>query len=221
MTQAPRVSVGICDRHEITVAGLAKTLAEHDIEVFATAATRESALSLASRSSGRVVLVDVDLAPEGAAGEVIAAVLENGGRPIAIGVSGEPEILFRALRWGVCGYITKDLPGRAWAEAVRAAARGESALSRAMTGLLIDEFRTLRAPDEFSSLLPSNRRLTTREWEVLERVAEGKTNRVVASELSISVQTVRTHVSNILAKLETPNRSAATATYYQLRAIRG
>ena len=220
MHRAPtRLSVGICDRHEITVAGLAKTLAEHDIDVYATAAERDSALRLATRARGRVVLVDVDLPPD-AAGDVIAAVIEHGGRPIAMGVSGEPEVLFRSLRAGATGYLTKDLPANAWAEAVRAASRGEPALSRAMTSLLIDEFRTLRSADQFTRLLPSDRRLTAREWDVLELVAEGKTNRAVAQDLSISIQTVRTHVSNILAKLETPNRSAATATYHQLRAIR-
>jgi DNA-binding NarL/FixJ family response regulator len=69
--------------------------------------------------------------------------------------------------------------------------------------------------------LPSDRRLTPREWDVLHCVARGDTNRAVASELSISVETVRTHVSNILAKLEAPSRSAAAAKYHQLRVIQG
>ena len=69
-------------------------------------------------------------------------------------------------------------------------------------------------------LLPSARRLTQREWEVLALIADGKTNRSVACDLSISVQTVRTHVSNILAKLEAPNRSAAAAKYQQLQTVR-
>jgi NarL family two-component system response regulator LiaR len=54
---------------------------------------------------------------------------------------------------------------------------------------------------------------------VLELVAQGRTNRGVAGDLSISVQTVRTHVSNILAKLEAPNRSAAAAAYHRLHAL--
>jgi DNA-binding NarL/FixJ family response regulator len=56
---------------------------------------------------------------------------------------------------------------------------------------------------------------------VLEHVATGKTNRAVASELSISLETVRTHVSNILTKLDAPNRSAAAARYRELRAAQG
>jgi len=74
-----------------------------------------------------------------------------------------------------------------------------------------------RPPAAILEYLPSNRRLTKREWEVLSCIAEGYTNRRVAAQLSISMETVRTHVSNILAKLETPNRSAAAAKYHQLR----
>ena len=55
---------------------------------------------------------------------------------------------------------------------------------------------------------------------MLELIAQGRTNRGVAGDLSISVQTVRTHVSNILSKLEAPNRSAAAAHYQRLRAIK-
>jgi DNA-binding NarL/FixJ family response regulator len=135
-----------------------------------------------------------------------------------MGTTGEPDALFAALRWGAIGYLTKDLPLRTWVEAVRAAHRGEATISRAMTGLLIDEFRTLACAPSAGELLPSDRRLTKREWQVLELIAEGKTNRHVAGDLSISVQTVRTHVSSILAKLETPNRSGAAARYQRLRA---
>jgi DNA-binding NarL/FixJ family response regulator len=101
---------------------------------------------------------------------------------------------------------------------VRAAARGEATISRAMTGMLVTEFRALASVPPSGQLMPSDRRLTKREWQVLELVAQGKTNRNVAGDLSISVQTVRTHVSSILAKLETPNRSGAAATYQRLRA---
>jgi DNA-binding NarL/FixJ family response regulator len=89
-----------------------------------------------------------------------------------------------------------------------------------MTAQLVDAFRRQGSPKEGSQLalhLPSERRLTRREWEVLGRVAEGVTNREVAGELCLSVETVRTHVSNILAKLEAPNRAAAAAKYQQLR----
>ena len=83
----------------------------------------------------------------------------------------------------------------------------------------IDDLTRLNSVAAILEYLPSNRRLTKREWEVLSCIAEGYTNRRVAAQLSISMETVRTHVSNILAKLETPNRSAAAAKYHQLRSV--
>jgi DNA-binding NarL/FixJ family response regulator len=184
--------VGICDSHEIAMAGLSSTLTEHGLEVVATAYDRKEGLALAA-----------------------------GGIPIATGVSGEPEVFLRALRYGARGYLTKDLPTRAWADAIRAAERGEALVCRAMTSALVDEYRAISLATPLGEVLPSDRRLTRREWQVLELVAEGKTNRSVATDLSIAEETVRTHVSKILSKLETPNRSAAAARYHRLRAAKG
>ena len=213
--------MGICDSHEIAIAGLRSALADHGIEVFGSAGDRAASLALAGRSRGRVVLVDVGLDGDpDAARAVVADVIAAGGVAVAMGVSGAPEVLFNALRWGAMGYLTKDLPIRAWAEALRAAHRGEAPITRAMTRALVDEFRVVSQTGTAAELLPSDRRLTRREWQVLELVAEGKTNRRVASDLSISEETVRTHVSKILSKLETPNRSAAAARFHRLRVAR-
>jgi DNA-binding NarL/FixJ family response regulator len=88
-----------------------------------------------------------------------------------------------------------------------------------MTTLLVQRFRDDASRLTLPAILPSERRLTRRELDVLECIALGHTNRRVAAELSISVETVRTHVSNILAKLEAPSRSAAAARYHQLTAV--
>jgi DNA-binding NarL/FixJ family response regulator len=214
--------VSICDSHEIAMAGLSSTLTEHGLEVVATAYDRIQGLALAAASAGLVVLVDIDLrGGDRAAGDVIEQVLAAGGIPIATGVSGESEVFLRALRFGARGYLTKDLPTRAWADAIRAAERGEALICRAMTSALVDEYRAISQATPLGEVLPSDRRLTRREWQVLELVAEGKTNRSVATDLSIAEETVRTHVSKILSKLETPNRSAAAARFHRLRAAKG
>jgi DNA-binding NarL/FixJ family response regulator len=98
---------------------------------------------------------------------------------------------------------------------VRAALRGEAPLSRALTARLVDAYRT-RANTRLVGVVPNENRLTSREWQILQLVAQGKTNRTVARELCISVETVRTHMSNILGKLDAPNRSAAAVKYHQL-----
>jgi DNA-binding NarL/FixJ family response regulator len=215
------ISVGLCDSHDISLLGLERALIGHGLSVFGTATREQTALLLAGSARNAVVLVDVQLEPApDALAAVIEAVLAAGGIPIAISVDGSSEAMFEALRAGAAGFLTKDMPAHAFVEAIRAAHRGEPALSRSFTVRLIEEFRSISQPASLAQLMPSDRRLTEREWQVLERVATGLTNRRVADELSISIETVRTHVSHILAKLEAPNRSAAVAQYHQLRLAR-
>jgi DNA-binding NarL/FixJ family response regulator len=220
--QAPgTAAVGICDSHEFYLLGLERALRDSGLTIFATARRAETAVMLAEASRGAVVLIDMALEPvPNGALQTIDAVSKVGGIPIAVGVDGSPGRMLEALRAGATGYVTKDMPVRAFAEAIRAAGRGEAPLSRAMTTHLIAEFQQQARVAPMAELLPSDRRLTTREWEILERIADGKTNRAAAAELSISVETVRTHVSHILAKLESPNRSSAAAKYHQLRLAR-
>ena len=212
-------TVAICDSSEISRIGISSSLREHGLRVVAEANDLDSALRLLAAKPAQVVLVDVSLPPQPkAAGKVMAAAAAAGLTVIAVGVEGSPERIFPALRAGASGYLTKDMPGRAWSDAIQAAVRGEAPLSRSMTAMLIEEFRSQAEAAPLSELLPSDRRLTRREWQVLSCIADGRTNRGVADELSISVETVRTHVSNILSKLDAPNRSAAAAKYQQLRA---
>jgi DNA-binding NarL/FixJ family response regulator len=218
--QPPTITVAVCDAGEISRVGIARSLARHGVNVVAEASDRASSVSVARSGQAAVVLVDMSLppAPE-AAFEVLDAAKASGTIAIAVGVESAPDGLFTALRAGAAGYLTKDLPSSCWAGAIAASMRGETALSRAMTTLLVRRFREDAARVALPSLLPSDRRLTRRELDVLEFVAQGHTNRGVAAELSISVETVRTHVSNILAKLEAPTRSAAAARYHELTAV--
>jgi DNA-binding NarL/FixJ family response regulator len=212
-------TVAICDPSEIGRLGIGTALRGQGLRVVGTAATLETSLALAKSGKADVVLVDLQLAPAPhAATEVIQAVEERGATPIAIAAGTEPEAVFDALRAGAAGYLTKDMPARAWGDAITAAVRGEAALSRSMTALLVNEFRNQARTAPMSRFLPSDRRLTRREWEILGLLAAGHTNRSVAEELFISVETVRTHVSNILAKLDAPNRSAAAAKYREMLA---
>ncbi len=220
--QMSTATVVVCDASEISRVGIARSLELHDIQVVAEAASHAAALHLVAAGRADVALVDVSLplAPD-AAFDVLAAARRAGAIPIAIGVGGTHDAVFAAILAGAAGYLTKDMPSTAWAGAINATLRGEAPLSRAMTALLVERFYEQAALAPLAELLPSDRRLTRREWDVLRCVARGATNRAVAMELSISVETVRTHVSNILMKLDAPNRSAAAARYEQLRVARG
>jgi DNA-binding NarL/FixJ family response regulator len=214
MDRTSDARVAVCDSSEISSVGIAHSLETHDLAVVGTALDCVAAFGLIESGMANVVLVDVGLR---GFEDVIRSGVLAGLHVIAIGVVADAASAFAALRAGACGYITKDLPARSWVEAINAALRGDAPLSRAMTARLVEAFRSQGAGGSLLEYLPSGRRLTRREWEVLAFIADGYTNRRVAAQLSISVETVRTHVSNILAKLETPNRSAAAAKYHQLR----
>jgi two-component system, NarL family, nitrate/nitrite response regulator NarL len=220
MDRTPAITVAICDAGEISRVGIARSLARHGLDVVAEVADRAAAISVVRSGRAAVVLVDMHLPPgPDAAAQVLQAANASGAIAIAVGVEGRSDDLFTALRAGAAGYLTKDLPSSAWAGAIAASVRGETPISRAMTTLLVQRFREDADRMALPAILPSERRLTRRELDVLECVARGHTNRSVAAELSISVETVRTHVSNILAKLEAPSRTAAAARYHQLTAV--
>ncbi len=224
MSQKPpisgRIEVAVFDAGEISRMG-ARLALESDGGVFVTgeADDETSALAVLAAGSYDVVLIDVGLPPAPTAAlALVAAVRRAGGHPVAMGAHADPDTVFAALRAGAAGYLTKEMPAAAWGRAVAAAARGETSVPRSITALLVDYVRAHSAATPLAVLMPSEQRLTRRELVVLESVARGQTNRAVAAELSISVETVRSHVSHILAKLGTPTRSGAVARYHELRA---
>jgi DNA-binding NarL/FixJ family response regulator len=211
---ANTTQVAICDASEIARLGIARALETEGLKVVGTAANAAGGVALLVREPA-VLLVDVSC--DGFE-DLVREAVGRGSIAIGTGVEAGDDRAFAGLVAGASGYLTKDLPARSWAEAVRAALRGEAPLSRTMTARLIAAYRA-RAAGAPLSLMPSDTRLTKREWEILGRVAAGATNRTVAEDLCISVETVRTHVSSILTKLEAPNRSAAAVKYHQLVSV--
>src|SRR5689334_6444587 len=215
------IEVAVFDAGEISRMGARLALEPHGIVVTGEAHDEASALAALDARAYNVVLVDVGLPPgPETALAIIAAVRASGGHPVAMGTQADPDTVFAALRAGAAGYLTKEMPAAAWGRAVAAAARGETSVPRSITALLVDYVRAHSAATPLAALMPSEQRLTKRELAVLESVARGNTNRAVAAELSISVETVRSHVSHILAKLGTPTRGGAVARYHELLAAR-
>jgi|1186.fasta_scaffold02151_5 DNA-binding NarL/FixJ family response regulator len=210
---APQLRIALCDPFEISRIGITHALRPHGMSVEGSFDRPADAMPLVGRGGVDIVLVDVSCERFL---ESVAELAERGATVIATGVEADTAHVIQALRAGASGYLTKDLPARVWAEAIRAGGRGEIALSRMLTTRVVEAFRG-HSPDlSVMEYAPSDRRLTKREWEVLAVLAEGTTNREIAQRLHISLETVRTHVSSILAKLEAPNRSAAAAKYRRL-----
>jgi NarL family two-component system response regulator LiaR len=112
----------------------------------------------------------------------------------------DDEKVFPAIKAGAAGYLLKDVRPAELAEAVRKASRGEALLAPSVAARLMQEVSGER---------PAATGLTERELEVLRLIARGMSNKLIARELVVSEKTVKTHVSNILAKLHLADRTQA------------
>jgi DNA-binding NarL/FixJ family response regulator len=195
------VRVLLADDHPVVRAGLHGMLsAEPDLEVVAEAGSGDEAVVLAARYRPDVVLMDLRMpGVDGATATArIAAELPEVKVLVLTTYDTDADIV-RAVEAGAAGYLLKDTPREQLADAVRAAARGETVLAPPVAAKLMTR---MRAPAPEATL-------TARETEVLALVARGRTNADIGRELHISEATVKTHLIRIFAKLEVDDRTAA------------
>jgi NarL family two-component system response regulator LiaR len=127
----------------------------------------------------------------------------------------DDEIGLQALRAGATGYLSKDLDIDALPRALEGARTGEAVISRRMTKKLIEHVR--RAPDGVAGMRPVRSPLTAREWEVIDLLRDGRSTEAIADDLVLSIETVRSHVKNILRKLDVRSREDAVAAADRMR----
>ena len=120
---------------------------------------------------------------------------------IMLTVYEEPEMIFRALEKGASGYLTKNSPTQKTMEAIREVMRGGGPMSPNVARLVISSFQKNTSSP-----------LSKRETEILEHIAEGKTGTRIAGELFIDVETVKSHIKNIYAKLNVNSKADAIKT---------
>ena len=205
MPDRPRVV--IADDHPPTRAGVRLALEDGGFVVCAEEETGPGAVAAALRDPPDVCLLDVDMPGGGIeAAETIRARLPE-TQVVMLSAAENDRDLFAALEAGASGYLLKEMNPARLGAALHGVLRGEAALPRALTARLIAEFRARsRRP---SLARPSEKDLTSREWEVLDCLSEGLSTRRMAKRLFISQTTVRRHVSSILKKLDVPTREAA------------
>ena len=125
------------------------------------------------------------------------------------------ELGMQALRAGASGFLSKDLEIEALPRALEGLRAGEAAISRKMTLALIERLR--ETPTGSSGMRPVKSPLTAREWEVIDLLKASKTTDQIADELVLSPETIRSHVKNILRKLDVRSREAAVAAADRMR----
>jgi DNA-binding NarL/FixJ family response regulator len=203
------VKILIVEDHKIVAEGLQSLITqESDLEVVGLASTVEEARRLGRESRPDVILVDFRL-PDGNGAEAVAAIRKVVPKVSVLFLSAvdSPAALMAAIQVGARGYLLKAEAAAKVVAAVRRVAAGEMLISASALAALIAE------KGEQTHLIDT---LTHREREVLRLMAQGLDNREIAERLSIEYGTVRSHIRNLIAKLEVHNKMQAIVRAVQL-----
>lgn len=195
-----KIRVLVADDHAIIREGLRVMLGNQpDMEVVGIAANGREAVQLVDEHEPDVAVMDISM-PELNGIEAIQQMLPRHPhmKVVVLSIHETKPYGFRALKAGARGYLIKETAGLEVVEAVRAVYRGERYLSQRIADLLTNaSFQNLEAPTEVSPL----ELLSSREREILQLVAEGKTSQQIAESLSISPKTVDTYRSRLMHKI--------------------
>jgi DNA-binding NarL/FixJ family response regulator len=184
--------------------------------VIAGAADGREAVELARHYRPDVVLMDVVMpVMDGieATSRIMATVPET--RIVMLTRSDDDELGLLGLKVGAVGFLSKRMAFEAIPRAVRGAAGGEAAISRRLSMLLVERLR--EPTDDRIGVRPVSSPLTPREWEVLDLLCAEQGTEQIADRLVVSVETVRSHIRNILRKLDVRSRAEAVARAAELR----
>jgi DNA-binding NarL/FixJ family response regulator len=200
------IRIVVADDHPLYRDGL-RALAGRtpDLELVGEASTGIEAVEVVERTGPDVVLMDIRM-PEMTGIEATRAILDRRpeARVLILTMSENDDSLFAAMRAGARGYLPKDADSTELVHAIRAAALGEVIFGQSIAAKLHAFFATSRAPA--AAPFPE---LTDREDEVLELIAQGRSNAEIGARLGISDKTVRNHVANVFNKLRVADRAQA------------
>jgi DNA-binding NarL/FixJ family response regulator len=222
MTEATPVRIVVADDHQVVRDGFAELLGtQPDFSVIATASDGTSAVRICRELHPDVVLMDVRMpGMDGIeATRQLAATGVDAPRVLILTTFDLDEYVYDALRAGASGFLLKDGTAERLFDAVRVIAAGDALLAPTVTRRLIGEFAAQqRATQPLPPVALDS--LTKRETEVLQLVAEGLSNLEIAGRLVITEETVKTHVSRLLNKLDLRDRTQAVIVAYESGLIR-
>ena len=190
------IRVLIADDHGVVAEGLKHLVeAQADIEVIGVVGDGREAVRLARETQPDVVLMDLSM-PELNGADATRAILQRDAkcRVIVLSMYAEREYVRRALRAGAVGYVVKRSAAKEVVEAIRAVHAGQRYLNPRVADVVIDDYSAEERDDPLG-------RLSAREREVLQLLAEGKTGAEIAQRLSLSPKTVETYRARLVEKL--------------------
>jgi DNA-binding NarL/FixJ family response regulator len=208
------ISVLIVDDQRLVRAGFAVILGtESGITVVGEAGDGEEVIALARQLSPDVVLMDIRM-PNMDGLEATRIILsETDCRVLILTTFDTDEYVYAALRAGASGFLLKDAPSEQLVSAVEIVASGDALIDPSITRRLITQFVQAARPAPSSP--PQLGQLTPRECDVLQQVAQGRSNAEIAAALVVEESTVKTHVGRILMKLNLRDRVQAVVYAYE------
>jgi DNA-binding NarL/FixJ family response regulator len=204
-TEVERIRVLIADDHPVYRDGLRLLVSgAPDLELVGEVETGTDAVAAAAAEHPRIVLMDIRM-PEMSGIEATRLIMaaDPSVAVLVLTMSEDDSSLVAAMRAGARGYIPKDADAEELLHAIRAAAVGEAIFGASIASRIVSYFD---GDARSSAAFPD---LTERELEILELIAEGRSNADIGQRLGIAPKTVRNHVANIMNKLEVADRSQA------------
>ena len=206
----PKIRVLLVDDHLLFREGLKKILkSQPDFDVIGEASDGLEAFIKTSELLPDLILMDVKM-PVCDGLEATQRIKTESPEItiVMLTVSEDDEKVFEAIRLGAQGYLLKSISSNVMLSSLRGAVRGEAAITRALGGRILEEFRRV-SHGGVSGSTEKMLSLTMREQEVLRLVAEGETNKEIAQSLNVSIHTVKSHMRKILSKLHLKRRQEA------------
>ena len=214
------IDVVVADDQALVRGGFRMILdGQPDITVVGEAADGREAVRVVQELAPDVALMDVRM-PELDGIEATRLLARRGAatRVLVLTTFDLDEYVYEALRAGASGFLLKDVTPEDLAAAIRTVARGETLLAPAVTRRLVEEF--LRRPPPGATPPAGLEELTDREREVLGLIGRGLSNTEIATTLFVAETTVKTHVGQILRKLDLRDRAQAVVAAYETGLVR-
>jgi two-component system, NarL family, nitrate/nitrite response regulator NarL len=206
------IRIGVIDDHPMLLDGILLALRSNsDFEIIGTGETKADAIALAQTVKPEIMLLDVGIAGGGIEAARHISKAEPDVKLIMFTASDRPDHVNAALAAGVMGYVLKGASSRELCDSIRTVCSGKRYITPelAMTILAPHPIGSPVIDAENAPQKLSKKDFTNREIDVIQLLSAGKTNKVIAMELSLSEKTVKHHMSNIMEKLQVHSRLSA------------